>query len=270
MNTEKIIHAYDGTELYVQWDIPDSPKAVVVILHGLGEHSGRYDYVTEQLTNSDVAVFRFDNRGHGKSGGARAYLDDHNKFIRDADTIVELAKQQFSHLPVFMLGHSMGGFITAAYGILYPDKLNGQILTGPLITPAPFVQNIDQLYEQPLSLIPNGLSHLICRSQQIVEDYRTDPYTLKLFTAKLFTTVAYEGVNWLLENIAEYRYPCLIMHGGEDKIVPVASGQYLFDHCTSQDKTFNIIPELYHEILNEEAEKAALLQEIVHWIEQRI
>ncbi len=272
MKREEIIHSYDGVELYHQQDIPENPKAIVVIVHGLGEHSGRYNYVTEVLNSFGYGVFRFDNRGHGKSGGARGYLKHYSTFIEDTNVIVELAQEQFPELPIFMLGHSMGGYITASYGVKYPHKLRGQIFSGPAVSPIPTFEEIKKLDvdRNPLMSIPNGLSHLICRSEKVVEDYKNDPWNLQAFTLKLLTTFGVEGIDYLQKNLAVYKYPCLLMHGENDQIVPKAASESFYDQCSSPDKTLIILPDLYHEILNEEVEKVEILNKIVQWLGERL
>ena len=102
-------------------------KTSWIIVHGLCEHSGRYDYVTAKFNACGYSVYRFDNRGHGRSGGDRGYVNDFNEFIDDAEKIVDMVKKANPKIPVFMLGHSMGGFITAAYGVKYPGRLAGQV-----------------------------------------------------------------------------------------------------------------------------------------------
>ncbi|WP_257351533.1 alpha/beta hydrolase [Pseudalkalibacillus decolorationis] len=269
---EAIIHSYDGVELYYQQDVPSDPKAIVVIVHGLGEHSGRYDYVVKALNSYGYGVFRFDNRGHGKSGGARGYLDDYFKFVDDANFIVDNAKEQFPDVPIFMLGHSMGGFITASYGVKYPKKLNGQILSGPCIIELPIFEDLKtvDVEKNPLSPIENGLSHLVCRSQKVVDDYNNDPFNLKVFTLKLLTTVFHDGIQWLTSNVTNYHYPCLILHGEDDQIVPKNGSEYLYHNSPSNDKMLKVYPDLYHEILNEEIEKKEIMEEINSWIKKRI
>ncbi|OES44796.1 alpha/beta hydrolase [Domibacillus iocasae] len=272
MKKEIIIHSFDGTELYMQKNTPQNPHAVMVIVHGLGEHSGRYEYVTEKLNGYGYAVYRFDNRGHGKSGGARGYVEDASKFVHDAHEVVKAARHDYPKLPIFMLGHSMGGFIAASYGVQYKNTLAGQIFSGPVILELPAFDELKKLdmEKEALTRIPNGLAHLICRSPAVVQDYENDPYNLKEFTAKLLTAVFQEGVQHLLQKLPQYTYPCYILHGEDDQIVPADSGRYLYDHIASEDKSICVIPHLYHEILNEEKEKDELLQEIFEWIEERI
>ena len=109
-----------GVELFTAVDEVENAKGVVLIVHGLAEHLGRYDLVTQELNGAGYTVYRFDNQGHGRSGGERGYLDDFNLFLDDTDILVEKIRAEQYGLPIFMLGHSMGGFITAGYGVKYP------------------------------------------------------------------------------------------------------------------------------------------------------
>jgi len=271
MHEEKMIVTPDGTELFHIQDLPEDPKAIIVLVHGLAEHCGRYDYVVRKLNEFGYGVYRFDNRGHGRSGGKRGYLDDFHKFIDDADLFVDQAKKENPGLPLFMLGHSMGGFITAGYGSKYPGKLKGQIFSGPVIIELPIFDPLKEMdvEKAPETPIPNSLSALICRDQQVVKDYENDPLVLKETTLKLLTTVFIDGVSWLGENLKNYSYPCLILHGGDDQIVDKASAQYLFENIASKDREIKIYDRFFHEILNE-TEKDDVLSDIRKWVDQRI
>lgn len=271
MHAEKMITAPDGMELFLARDIPENPRAMVVIVHGLAEHGGRYDYVVQKLNEFGYGVYRFDNRGHGRSGGKRGYLDDFRKFIDDADLFVEQAAAEHPQVPRFMLGHSMGAFITAGYGVKYPGKLKGQIFSGVVATELPLFDPLKEMdvEKAPETPIPNALSSLICRDQEVVQAYESDPLVLKETTLKLLTTVIFDGVAWLQENLKSYTYPCLILHGGDDRIVDPASSQYLYENIASEDKRIKIYEGLFHEILNE-AEKDQVLADIRSWIDERI
>lgn len=115
----------EGFLLVGRIDAPEQPKAAVVIVHGLCEHFGRYDYVTQRLLEAGYAVVRFDHRGHGRSMGKKVWYDDRTQIVSDTDLFVEEARAQFPDLPVFMIGHSMGGFGAASYGTAHPGKLDG-------------------------------------------------------------------------------------------------------------------------------------------------
>jgi alpha-beta hydrolase superfamily lysophospholipase len=271
MHEEKMVMAPDGMELFHIKDVPENPKAIIVLVHGLAEHCGRYDYVVKNLNEFGYGVYRFDNRGHGRSGGKRGYLDDFQKFIDDTDLFVDLAKNENPQIPVFMLGHSMGGFITAGYGCKYPGKLKGQVFSGPVIIELAIFDPLKEMDVEnaPETPIPNSLSNLICRDRRVVEDYENDPLVLKETTLKLLTNVFIEGVQWLGENLKNYAYPCLILHGGDDQIVDKASAHYRHLNIASEDKDIKIYEGFFHEILNE-AEKDQVLSDIQEWIQKRI
>ena len=256
---ERKFKSFDGTEIFYRKDIPKTIRAIVVIVHGLCEHLGRYDYVTQKFNDKGLGVYRFDNRGHGKSGGERGYVENFQNFFDDADKAVDLVLAEHEDLPVFMLGHSMGGFIAAGYGMKYPEKLRGQILSGPaLLEIEALVKDIkrDNYFEKyPREKAPNALSNLICRDPEVVKAYDEDPLVLKETNLKLLGEAFVKGPIWLSENVNKYEYPCLILHGEDDKIVPSESSKWLYENAPSKDKSIKIYKDCYHEILNEKEEK---------------
>jgi acylglycerol lipase len=261
----------DGVELFASKNPVDHPKAVVVLVHGLAEHSGRYDHVAARLNTFGYSVYRFDNRGHGRSGGERGFIGDYQLFLEDADTIVRGARQENPGIPVFMLGHSMGGFITACYGLKYPDRLSGQVLSGAGVILVPAVKDYEffDFDAAPHTLVPNSLTASVSRDPEVVKAYVDDPLVLKEFTFKLIGEIAIKGAKRIMETMGAYRYPCLILHGGDDQLVPADASKYFYEHISSGDKQLKIYDGLFHEILNE-PEKEIVLEDIHQWIEMRI
>jgi alpha-beta hydrolase superfamily lysophospholipase len=235
------------------------------------EHSGRYDYVTSKLNSFGYSVYRFDNRGHGRSGGDKGYVEDFNQFIDDADKIVNMTQSENPKLPVFMLGHSMGGFITAGYGIKYPNRLTGQVLSGAATIILPMLVNLEGVDFTAMARnpIPNALSDQVSRDPKVVEDYQNDPLNLKEYATWLMSEVFLRGARWLMNNVGSYVYPCLILHGGADQIVTPVASWYFHEHIGSKDKEIKVYEGLYHEILNE-PEKNVVLEDVHAWIEKRI
>jgi alpha-beta hydrolase superfamily lysophospholipase len=250
----------------------DRPKAVILIVHGICEHSGRYDYTASRFNDWGYSVYRFDLRGHGRSGGQRGYVESYELFIDDTDMVVNAARQENPNLPIFLFGHSMGGFISVAYGIKHQDHLSGLIHSGAAVMVPPAVKDLGGGFDYnaiALSPVPNSLSNMISRDPNVVKAYDDDPLVLKEFTMKLMGEIFIHGVNWVLKNIGSYRYPCLILHGGDDQIVSSEASQNLYDQIASTDKQIKIYDGLYHEILNE-PEKETVLADIHQWIEARI
>jgi alpha-beta hydrolase superfamily lysophospholipase len=261
----------DGTALFGIKDIPENPKAAVVIVHGVAEHCGRYGYTAETLYKRGYAVYRYDNRGHGRSGGARGYVKSFMDFIRDADMVVQTVKRENPGLPVFILGHSMGGFIAAAYGAEYPDSPDGEILSGASVIELP-LREVRLLKSLPYRIlgglkVKNNLGALVSRDAAVVEAYGKDEYNLTKTTLRLNGELFIKGTAWLSENIGRFKSPCLILHGGEDKIVTPAAGEWLFENISSRDKEKKVYPGLYHEILNEK-EKEEVLSDICGWLDR--
>ena len=129
----EMFSSFDGEQLYLNKEIPEQAKAVAVIVHGLCEHQGRYDYFAELFHQAGVGTYRFDHRGHGRSKGERTFYSDFNELLDDTHVVVNMAIAENPDIPVFLIGHSMGGFTVALYGAKYPDqRLQGIVTSGAL------------------------------------------------------------------------------------------------------------------------------------------
>ncbi|SUT85957.1 alpha/beta hydrolase fold protein [Actinobacillus ureae] len=134
-HTTQTVKTQDGLTLQLTKDYPDNPsKAVLVISHGLASHSGVFGNFAEQMTNNDIAIYRFDARGHGKSDGRdKIHINSYFEMVEDLRQIVQKAKQENPNAPLFVMGHSMGGHITALYATKYPNETNGVILAAGVL-----------------------------------------------------------------------------------------------------------------------------------------
>ncbi len=272
VNVQEVrLTAGDDVDLFVSEHVPAHARAVLVIVHGLCEHSGRYQYVTAKFNDFGYSVYRFDNRGHGRSGGDRGYINDFNELIDDAQKVVDKVRLDNPGLPVFMLGHSLGGFIAAACAVKYPGRLSGQVLSGGALMIQPALAALEgvDFSETPRAAIVNTLADLICRDPEVVQTYREDPLNLKEFTTRLMSESLLRGARWLMNRQVDYTCPCLILHGGADQIVTPDASLYFHEHIASKDKGLKIYDGLYHEILNE-PEKDAVIEDIHVWLEERI
>jgi acylglycerol lipase len=272
ISEERTITTQDGIRILMTRDFTEHPRALVVLVHGICEHSGRYLSTASRFNDWGYSVYRFDLRGHGRSGGERGYVESYERFIEDTDLVITTARQENPGLPIFLLGHSMGGFISVAYGVKHPNRLSGLIHSGAAVTVLPAVKDLGEGFDfnaLALTPIPNSLSNLISRDPEVVKSYDDDPLVLKEFTMKLMGEIFITGVDWLLQHLGDYRYPCLILHGGDDQIIPSEASRSLYEQITSKDKQLKIYDGLYHEILNE-PEKETVLADIHQWIEARI
>ena len=262
----------DNVPLYVKRAMLPEMKAVIVIVHGVCEHSERYDYLTSALNNAGYSVVRFDLRGHGKSGGERGYAESYREFSDDLNEIISAVKEDLPDIPVYILGHSMGAFISALYEIMYPDCIKGQILSGIPAIELP-LSDIKLLKNLPYNKFPkinaaNKLAKLVSRDIKVVENYLNDPLNLKKSTIKMSAEMFLKGPEFMSSHINEYKAPCLILHGQDDKIVTEKSSEWFFGNISSTDKTRKLYPELYHEIFNE-PQKDAVISDLISWLEER-
>lgn len=275
IHTEGYMKSYDSTELYYVKDMVDNPKGIIVIVHGFEEHLGRYNHITKRLNQEGYGIYRFDNRGHGRTKGEKGHIESFESFILDTDYIVNMAKRENSGVPIFMLGHSMGGFITASYGIRYKDKLNGQIFSGAATTRASEVKGIKGSIFKLLNIavpkfrIKNPISNTLCSNERVVENYISDPLNLKDATLNFYVEFLVNGVDWLNMHMEAYNYPCLILHGSEDKIVSKDASINFYNKIQSLDKNIIIYEDLYHEIMNEKT-KDKVIDDIILWLKDRI
>ncbi|MCF6466793.1 alpha/beta hydrolase [Clostridium sp. Cult2] len=272
---ENYLNSEGNIKLYLKKDIPEGAIANIVINHGFAEHLNRYDYVVKKLNAAKIGVYRYDLRGHGRSKGIKGHIDSFMEFANDADRVVDLAKEEYPNLPLFMLGHSMGGFITCLYGIKYPNKLNGQIFSGAAVRRLPQVEGIKgDIFNLiniflPKMKIKNQLSKDICSVAEVVEDYENDTLVLKEATLNFYIQFLVKGTNWIGKNLGNYNYPCLIIHGEKDRIVPMETAMFLYNNIPSIDKEIKIYDNLYHEILNEK-EKDKVLLDIINWLYSKV
>lgn len=262
---ESMIPSFDGLKLFLNVETVPQAKAVAVIVHGLCEHQGRYDYLADLFHKQGISTYRFDHRGHGRSEGERAHYTDFNELLDDTNVVVERALAENPGLPAFLVGHSMGGFTVSLYGVKYPDKgLSGIVTSGAL------TQGNDNAVlglpkgQDPLTRIPNGLGSGVCSVQEVVDWYSKDPLNGKSFTAGLCYTLG-EGLEWFSSRIGDFKYPVLMLHGEKDGLVSVKDTYNFFDKVSSADKQMKIYGGLFHEIFNEYC-RDEVIGDALRWI----
>lgn len=269
MIEEKMIPSRDGTKLRLRKDTVENPKALIVISHGLCEHLNRYDYFTEKLNENGYSVYRYDQRGHGKSEGKKVYFNDYNEMPDDADVIINLARSESNGKKVFLLGHSMGGETVALYGSKYPGKTDGIITSGALTRYNNPLMGSQFPIEGPVdTYVPNALGDGVCSDPKVIDAYVNDPLVEKQISIGLINQI-YDGVQWLKGSASSFVEPVLILHGANDGLVSVKDSLEFFDEIKSVDKSLRIYANLFHEILNEPC-KDEIIGDILLWLGKRV
>lgn len=255
------------------WSLPE-PKAVICLVHGLGEHCGRYAHVAEFFGKNKIAMLGFDRRGHGNSAGKRGHAPSYDLLLEDVDMLIDKANQLYPDLPVFLYGHSLGGNLVLNFSLRKKTEVQGVIASAPFIRlpkPPPAIQVWFGKMVQgvfPSLLQPNGLDvNGISRDKAEVEKYIADPLVHDRISVRkgLFML---EEANALDTFSGEMPLPCLLMHGSDD-ILTAPSGTEDFAKRVKGDVTFKKWEGLYHEIHNE-PEKEKVMGEMLAWIQQKL
>jgi alpha-beta hydrolase superfamily lysophospholipase len=274
--------ASDGLSLYYRgWEPESSPAAVVCLVHGLGEHSGRYAHVASALNQAGYALLGCDLRGHGRSDGPRGHSPTYDAMLDDIDRLLDEAADRYPGRPRFLYGHSLGGGLVLCHALQCcsptdgrtPRDVAGVIATGPMLrtaTPPPGWKLVvgkitDNLL--PGMSMSNGLDRsALSRDPQVVEKYNTDPLVHDRVSARLGMDILRNG-EASLARAAEFPVPLLLMHGAADRITSPAASQE-FARSLDGKCTLRLWDGLYHEIHNE-PEKQEVLEYMIRWMGRR-
>jgi len=268
----------DGTPFYVQgWEPEVQPKAVVVLVHGLGEHTGRYAHVGQALTDAGYVLVGFDLRGHGKSGGARGHFPSLDVVTQDIRQFFQFVSQRHPNLPQFLYGHSLGGLLSLTYAVQNKAMLKGVMVTGSALRSALQEQKAKIAMANilgtlmPAMTIPSGLdATTISRDKAVVDKYVRDPLVHDKTSLGLGKS-ALTAIDACFARAREFAYPLLIMHGKADKLT-YASGSEDFARLAGEknkDVTLKIWDGLYHEIHNE-PEQAEVFKVMIEWLDKHL
>ncbi|RKX37426.1 MAG: alpha/beta hydrolase [Verrucomicrobia bacterium] len=268
------IESYDELKLHGQsWEPDIEAKAVVCLVHGLGEHGGRYSHVGEVFNQAGYALMISDLRGHGKSDGQRGHAPNYTALMDDIFQLLEAAKERYPDVPLFLYGHSLGGNLAIHYALRRLPKLTGVVATAPLFrtTVKPPAWKLVLLRAmvgvRPSLSISSGLeTAALSRDSQVIQVYLNDPLTHDRISARLAMDMLRNG-EWNMVHAANLPCPLLLMHGAADRITsPGASREFALR--AGAGCTLKIWDGFFHELHNEPG-KHDILAFALRWIEGR-
>ena len=265
----------DTNIFYQYWYPEEQSRALLVIVHGLAEHSGRYMNVVNHFVPEGYAVYGIDHIGHGKSDGARVYVDRFQDYTTTLAAYVDMVRDWQPDKPIFLIGHSMGGLIAAAYLLEHQHELSGAVLSGPGIKVPDNISATVIFMGKILSrMLPKtGILQLdskgVSRDPAVVEAYVNDPlvYTGKV-TARLGAEML-KTMQKVTNNAAQIKLPLTIVQGSDDILIDPGGAQLLYDSVSSADKSIKIYKGFYHEVFNE-PEHEQVLNDVQKWIEAHL
>lgn len=265
---------HGGLELFCRrWRPEGTPKAVLPIIHGHGEHSGRYAHVAGWLVLRGYAVYAFDLRGHGRSQGKRGALDSFREYRGDVRAFLDLVREAES-APVFLAGHSLGGLIALDYVLRGSDGLAGVVASGPVLSPpgiSPFLLWLSRFLARlwPTLTLDSGLdTTALSRDPAVVKAYVNDPLVHSKGSARMANEMM-RIIDWTQAHAAEMAVPCLILHGGEDRLCPPQGSRVFIENVTYPDTQYIEYVGYFHEVYNDLGNEQ-VFSDLEAWLERHL
>jgi alpha-beta hydrolase superfamily lysophospholipase len=275
-HTEDHFTTPDKANIYTQAWLPDNtPQAIILIVHGLGEHSGRYGHYVDYFVPRGYALYGFDTRGHGRSSGVRGHVDRFDRYVEDIDRRVAEARSDWPRTPLFVLAHSLGSLMGLSYARQHPDQLTGLITSGTALKDALALPAWQRRLATVFSRVTpslkmnngvplSGLSH----DPTISAAFKADPLTHTWGTPRLATETEVVRAQ-IMQSATTWRVPTLMLHGSDDPIC-LADGARQFAAQTPAGLVESReYPGLYHEIHNE-PEREQVFRDIEAWLQAQL
>lgn len=271
---ELTLQGADGTTLFVSDHLIDqsasgqAQRRGLVLMHGLGEHSGRYPHVVRFLNDCGWSVRRYDHRGHGRSGGPVGDVPDGEAILRDAKLVIDDFTQQLG-APPLLFGHSMGGLFAARFAIAGLSPLRGLILSSPglalwLSAPQRMMLKVLRAVTPGLA-VSNGLqTRYLSHDPALIDAYKDDPLVHPKISARLLSAML-DAIDFSQSHAAALAIPTLMLVAGDDHLVDPSGSKAFFAKLAPGIGTMHLYPKMYHELFNE-LDTQALFDDVRAWL----
>ncbi|MCT4699898.1 alpha/beta hydrolase [Tenacibaculum haliotis] len=273
MTPQEFNFDYHKTTFFGQFWQPETVKAVVVVIHGMGEHSGRYQHVAKKLTDNNFGVIAFDHFGHGKTTGKRGHNPGFDAVLESISKLITKAKEVFGDKPIFLYGHSMGGNAVINYTLRKENDLTGIIATSPMLKlafdPPAWKLSLGKMMQKiaPSITLGNELdANDVSRDKTEVAKYINDPLVHDKISPN-FSLSFIDSGEWAIENASTLKKPMLLLHGTGDKIIDY-KGTEGFANATKK-ASLKLYEGGYHELQHDLC-KEEMMQDIVNWLNNQL
>jgi alpha-beta hydrolase superfamily lysophospholipase len=265
----------DASIYYQSWLPEGESKAVLLIVHGLAEHCGRYMNVVNHFVSLGYAAYGVDHIGHGRSSGTRVYVERFEDYTHALKTYFDMVRHWQPDKPIFLVGHSMGGLIGPVYLLDHQAELTGAVLSGPAVKVNNSVSPAAILAGKVISVLMPKLGVIgleaegVSRDPAVVQAYVNDPLVCRgKVTARLSAELV-KAIRRVTAETSGIRVPILVLQGSADRLVDPKGAQMLYDRVSSVDKAIKIYDGLYHEVFNE-PEHDRVLGDVKAWLEAHL
>lgn len=264
----------DGTKLYYeQWNPPE-PKAGIVFVHGVGDHCGRYGPFAHYFLTRSYRVCFFDQRGHGKSEGKRAHVDDFESLYHDLEDYIELCRQGGpATMPWFIAGHSLGGQIVINFLARFPDLFRAAVVSSPNIEIAMTMPGwMEKVSRKMVGVMPTmklqGFVHpgMLSHDPKIVAAYKKDPLVSSYITIKIGIQIL-KNLEEIFSLCTKIKTPLLMLHGSADKVCSPEGTKRFYRELILAQKELKIYEGMYHELFNE-IKREEVFHDVESWLDR--
>ncbi len=265
-----------NANIYYQAWLPElTVKAVLIIVHGLGEHSGRYTNVVNHFVPLGYAVYGLDHIGHGKSEGMQEVVERFEDFTDTLTIFYNMVKGWQAGKPFFLLGHSLGGLITTYYLLDHQANFKGAVISAPSIAVSDSISPVTIAMGKVLSVLAPKVGvlaldpHGVSSDPEVVTAYINDPLVAHGKTSARLAAETLKAIHRVTVEVEKISLPFITVQGSADTLVDPGGAQMLFDRAGSKDKTIKIYEGYYHEVFNEPG-RAVVLKDVETWLEARV
>lgn len=265
----------DGVELFHQEWTSESARAHVIVIHGYGEHSSRYDHVAARLNGEGFSVYSYDQRGHGNSPGRMGFIPSFDRLVDDLDVYVNWVQKGIGDAPLFLFGHSMGGLVLAAYAIRYKPDVRALAFSGAGVKSD---DDVTAMRRRIAGLLASIVPHVpvltldtsgLSRIEEVVTRYNNDPL---VYHGKIGAKTGQElltAIDFVQQRMGEITLPLIALHGKKDRLVSYHASESLYEKATSQDKTLKLYDDGYHEVFND-LDAGEFMDDLIDWLRARL
>lgn len=272
---ENGFETFDGLQLHERGWLPDGdPVGVVVVVHGIMEHCGRYAELAARLTERGFAVWAFDLRGHGNSEGKRIAIRSFDEYLKDLEWFLDRVRSRHPGKPPYLLGHSMGGNIAALFTLTRREELRGLVLSAPALriggAISPVLRHLAGLVSRVLPWLRLGrvTYNTLSRDSRVIAEFKSDPLVHHgRFPVRTGAEIL-RAARRIMEEAEAIELPLLVLHGTSDVVTTAEGSRQLHARAGSKDKTVKLYEGLYHDLFHE-LEKDAVAADLIEWLVAR-
>lgn len=270
---EIVFEGSGGLDLFGRSWLPDRPERTVLLVHGWAEHSARYEHVGAWLAARGCAVHAYDHRGHGRSAGVRGHARRFEELLDDLEIALSRAREEAPELPIFLVGHSMGGLVVAVFAAERAPELAGVVTSGAALAVADSPSGLQQLLLRLVARVAPRLrmdrpirGDALSRDPEVGRAYAEDPAVLRQMTLAMGAGFL-SAVGRSAAAAGRVRVPMLLLHGGEDALCLPDGSRRFFEGLSDPASELRIYPGLRHEIFNE-PEREAIFEDLLGWMQR--